>query len=229
MKFFAQRANRDRECQIWHAAFERSADGILVLSGPKIVDCNGAAVRFGGYRSKAELLSRSPADMAPEFQPDGRRSSDHVKEMLPQVSKDGYARFEWIFRRAGGQTVPVQVTLVAAELDGEPVVISHLRDIADLIAAREEKKQTIAKLANEFEETVGSIANAVSSAAKNVETTAGSLSSAAEKGRAACLHCGGGLVRGIHQCPVGRRRDRRALELGRRNQPPGRDLIEHRR
>jgi len=41
-----------------------------VLAGARIIACNEAAVRFGGFRGKSDLLSRSPADMAPEFQPD---------------------------------------------------------------------------------------------------------------------------------------------------------------
>ncbi|MCP3466657.1 methyl-accepting chemotaxis protein [Bradyrhizobium sp. CCGUVB23] len=180
MRFFGRQTSQDRDGQIWQAVFERSVDAIMVLAGPKIIACNEAAVRFGGYRSKADLLSRSPADMAPEFQADGRRSSECVKETLARAMKDGHARFEWLTRRADGQMVPVQVTLVPAEIDGQPVVISYRRDLSELIAAREEKKRAIAKLAGEFEETIGSIANAVSSAAKDVEVTAGSLSSTAE-------------------------------------------------
>ena len=180
MRFFGRRTNQDRNCQIGQAVFEHSVDAVMVLAGPKIIACNEAAVRFGGYRSKADLLSRSPADMAPEFQADGRRSSDCVKETLARAMKEGHARFEWITRRADGQMVPVQVTLVPAEIDGQAVVISFRRDLSELIAAREEKKRAIAKLAGEFEETIGSIANAVSSAAKDVEATAGSLSSTAE-------------------------------------------------
>ena len=103
MRFFGRKAGQDRDGQIGLAVFERSADAIMVLSGPKIIACNEAAVRFGGYRSKADLLSRSPADMAPEFQADGRRSSDHVKETLARAMKEGHARFEWITRRADGQ------------------------------------------------------------------------------------------------------------------------------
>lgn len=179
MMFFGRQASRDRDGQIWQAVFERSADAIMVMSGPKIIACNEAAVKFGGYRGRADLLSRSPAEMAPEFQADGRRSADCVKETMARAMKEGHARFEWLTRRADGQMVPVQVTLVPAQIDGQPVVISYRRDMSELIAAREEKKRAMTKLAGEFEETIGSIASAVSSAAKDVETTAGSLSSAA--------------------------------------------------
>ncbi len=181
MKFFSRKSGGDHDSLIWQAAFERSVDAILVLAGTRIIACNDTAVRFGGYRAKSDLLSRSPADMAPELQPDGRRSADVAREMVGLAMKDGHARFEWVTRRADGATMPVQVTLIPSEINGEPVVLSYRRDISDLVAAREEKRRVIAALAGEFEDTVGTIANAVSAAAKEVEMTAASLSSTARK------------------------------------------------
>ena len=48
MKFFSGSAQHNRDNMVWQAAFERSCDAILVLSGAKIIACNEAAVRFGG-------------------------------------------------------------------------------------------------------------------------------------------------------------------------------------
>jgi hypothetical protein len=67
--------------------FEPCVDAILVLAGAKIIACNEAAVRFGGFRGKADLLSRSPADMAPELQLDGRArlKSPRTNTLPPSV------------------------------------------------------------------------------------------------------------------------------------------------
>jgi methyl-accepting chemotaxis protein len=176
---FSNKAQHNRDNLIQQAVFEQCVDAILVLAGAKIIACNGAAVRFGGFRGKSDLLSRSPADMAPEFQPDGRRSADIAKEKYAAAVRDGHACFDWTTRRADGSTMAVQVTLVPAKVDGEQVVLSYRRDISDLVAAREEKKRALTRLASEFETTVGSIANAVSTAAKEVEATASSLTATA--------------------------------------------------
>ena len=173
--FFSNKAQHRRETLIQQAVFEHCADAIMVLAGTRIIACNEAAVRFGGFRSKADLLSRSPADMAPEFQPDGRRSADIARDKYAAAIRDGRASFEWTTRRADGAAMAVMVTLVPTRIDGEQVVLSYRRDMSDLIAAREEKKRALARLASEFETTVGSIANAVAAAAKDVETTASSL------------------------------------------------------
>ena len=113
--------------------------------------------------------------MAPELQPDGRRSTDVAKEKHAAAIRDGQACFEWTTRRPDGATMMVQVTLVPARIDGEQVILSYRRDISELVAAREEKKRALSRLASEFETTVGSIANAVSAAAKEVEMTASSV------------------------------------------------------
>jgi PAS domain-containing protein len=59
MKFFSGSAQHHRDNMLWQATFERSCDAILVLSGAKIIACNEAAVRFGGYRARRPTLRRS--------------------------------------------------------------------------------------------------------------------------------------------------------------------------
>ena len=62
--------------------FERSADAMF-LSDPRreiFVDCNQAAVEMMRARSKERLLRMNPADLSPEFQPDGRSSRERVHE-----------------------------------------------------------------------------------------------------------------------------------------------------
>jgi PAS domain S-box-containing protein len=218
MKFFSGSAQHDRDNMVWQAAFERSCDAILVLSGAKIIACNEAAVRFGGYRAKADLLSRSPADIAPELQPDGRRSTDVGKDKVALAMTEGHARFEWITRRADGAHMPVQVTLVPDRDDGRPVVLSYRCDVSDLVAAREEKKRLMAKLAGEFEQMIGSIATL--SASKEVKTPRPpQRPEPRSRVRDASVAAASDQV--STNCAVGGRRDRGTVELGCRDQSSG--------
>ena len=59
MKFFSGAARQNHDNLIWQAAFERSRDAIMVVAGIKIIACNEAAVRLGGFKAKSDLLSRS--------------------------------------------------------------------------------------------------------------------------------------------------------------------------
>ena len=153
----------------------------MVLNKATIVSCNDAAVRMQRCNSKADILSLQPTDMAPEFQGNGQRSSDYVRENLARATKEGFARAEWIIRRADGTTCPTEVTLLPIVVNGEVLVISFRRDISDVVAAREEKKNTMARLASDFEAKVGVIVNVVSSDATRMELTASLLSATAEQ------------------------------------------------
>src|SRR5690349_24207255 len=88
--------------------FECSADA-MVLSDPirqVFVDCNQAAVEMMHATSKEQLLFKNPADLSPEFQPDGRSSREHVQEDTARVLRQGSHRFEWLSRRMDGEEFP---------------------------------------------------------------------------------------------------------------------------
>ena len=75
----------------------------------------------------------------------------------------------------------MQVTLLPVVIDDESLLISFRQDISDLVAAREEKKSTMARFASDFEAKVGAIINVVLSAAAEMEATASSLNATAEQ------------------------------------------------
>ena len=93
--------------------FEHSADAMW-LSDPQreiFVDCNQAAVEMMRASSKEQLLMMNPADLSPEFQPDGRSSRERVHEDTVRVLAQGSHRFEWWARRMDGTIFPVDVLL----------------------------------------------------------------------------------------------------------------------
>src|ERR1041385_1870050 len=81
--------------------FDSSADA-MTLSDPRreiFVDCNQAAVEMMGASSKEQLLMKNPAELSPEFQPDGRSSRERVHEDTALTLRRGSHRFEWRARR----------------------------------------------------------------------------------------------------------------------------------
>src|SRR5215475_9405673 len=89
--------------------FERSADAILMLDPQRevFVDCNPAAVQMMRATSKEQLLLTNPADVSPQFQPDGRDSREKTHEMIALTLANGTHRFEWLSRRFDGVEFPV--------------------------------------------------------------------------------------------------------------------------
>jgi PAS domain S-box-containing protein len=180
MRFLTKTDGQGWEQAVGRLTFEKSTSAIMVLSDLEILASNDAAVRLFRCSSKRQLLSRHPADLSPECQPNGRRSADLSQEKVARAAKEGHAQFEWIHQRADGTTFPVEVTLVPVDINGRPFILVYLRDIGEVVAAREAQRRATAELASDFEANIGAIVDTVSSTAKAMQVTAASMGDTAE-------------------------------------------------
>ena len=99
-----------------------------------IIDCNQEALKLFYLRSKREYLERFH-DLSPQYQPDGRLSSEKNMEHLSTAFRDGYCRFEWMHRKLNGEEIPTEVTLVRVKLRGGHIVACYTRDLRELKAS----------------------------------------------------------------------------------------------
>lgn len=132
----------------FETVFEKSADGILIASGRRIIDCNEATLQKFGYASKAEVLKQPNSLFAPKFQPDGSKSVNKGNQMLLKCLKHGAHNFEWVNRKSSGELFWSDVVLTRLNLNGEIRVHIAFRDIsqrkkleADLLKAKEAAEQ----------------------------------------------------------------------------------------
>ncbi len=118
-------ASEDR----FRTLFEESPDAYLLLSGGVILACNRVAEQlFGGDRSA--IIGRRPDELSPVQQPDGSRSEDLVRARIADVARDGQCRFEWVFRRADGAELWVDVAIARLDVAGEERHFVVCRDIS---------------------------------------------------------------------------------------------------
>jgi signal transduction histidine kinase/BarA-like signal transduction histidine kinase len=103
---------------------------MLVDSKLRRVDCNEAAIRLFGASDKRQYLDEFDRT-SPEFQPNGRRSDELFTEMVQTAFKDGYARFEWVNRSFGGESIPSEITLVRLRQGSRETVASYTRDLRE--------------------------------------------------------------------------------------------------
>ncbi|GGN02464.1 hypothetical protein GCM10010967_41370 [Dyadobacter beijingensis] len=127
--------------------FQYSTDAHLLLDEGGITDCNEAAVKMLRCRNKSELLSIHPARFSPEFQPDGRRSSEKSVEMDRLAYENGYNRFEWVHKRMDGEEFPVEVTLNPVMISNKKVLLVVWHDITHRKRAEELIRRNEAMLA----------------------------------------------------------------------------------
>ena len=112
--------------------FEISSDAHLIFDERDgILNCNGAAVRMLGRVDKREVLHMHPAELSPEFQPDGRRSTEKCREMDALARRDGHHRFDWLHRRADGEVFPCEVSLTPVEVGGRSVLLVVWHDLTE--------------------------------------------------------------------------------------------------
>ena len=133
--------------EVFRHLFEDMNDPILLLKNGSFVDCNAATLKLLRYDSKDEFLNRPPAEISPEYQPDGRSSAEKAAAMIATAFEAGYHRFEWMHRRADSSDIPVEVTLTPITMGGEVILHTLWRDITE----RQVAEQRLRLLASVFE------------------------------------------------------------------------------
>jgi len=98
---------------------------------------NPAAVAMFGCENEADLALFAPADLSPEYQPDGTPSSIKAQEMIATALQQGSHSFEWLHKRKDGTEFPVSVLLIRLELEGKTVLQATVRDLTEQKRAEE--------------------------------------------------------------------------------------------
>lgn len=142
----AEAALRESEDAFRHL-FEDSSDPILLLKQGLFIDCNISALTQLGYHSKSELINCRPAEISPDYQPDGQNSVEKEAEMIATALRVGYHRFEWLHVRANGSLLPVEVSLTPMTVHGELIIHVCWRDITERKAVENKLRNRTDELA----------------------------------------------------------------------------------
>lgn len=117
--------------------FEKSADGTLIISGERVLECNEKAVQMFGYASKKELVNHTLKDFSPMFQSDNIPSSEKMKEMITLAKQHQGYQFEWESLKKNGDTFFSEIILTPIILNGSEVLHMVIRDISEKKKAQE--------------------------------------------------------------------------------------------
>ncbi|MBM3248603.1 MAG: PAS domain S-box protein [Candidatus Omnitrophica bacterium] len=113
--------------------YESSSDAIMMLT-PKagFFSGNPAAIKLFGCRDKKEFTMKSPADLSPEYQPDGALSSTKAQQMMSIAMEKGSHYFEWVHKRVDGSEFYATVLLARFEIGAKEFLQATVRDITEL-------------------------------------------------------------------------------------------------
>ena len=111
--------------------FEESVNGTLIVEDGIFVQCNQKSVEMVGCDFKEEILNLTPADFSPQYQSDGRLSSEKALEMVGLAMKNGYHRFEWLLMKKDKKIFLADVKLSFITLNGKKVIYTSWQDITE--------------------------------------------------------------------------------------------------
>ncbi len=107
-----------------------------------MLDCNMEAVRLFGLASKAEYIEHF-YELNPEYQPDGTLTAEKAAAEIAAAFETGYRRFEWEYRMRDGTPLPVETVLVRVPWKGEYRLAAYSRDLRDIRAAEQERREAV--------------------------------------------------------------------------------------
>lgn len=115
--------------KLYRSLFENSIDGMFLMTDV-FLDCNQAVCEMLQYE-KNELLGLTPADISPEFQPNGKKSIDYANEKINEALNGNPQNFTWIHQRKDGKLIETEVSLKDVSISGDRLVQAIVRDVTE--------------------------------------------------------------------------------------------------
>ncbi len=113
----------------YQALFDGSSEAIMVFDGACFKTANPAALEMFGCEHN-ELVGLSPADVSPEFQPDGTSSEAGAVAHVEKCFRGESQRFDWVLQRLDGSTFDAEIMLNLAKISGEDTLFAMVRDVS---------------------------------------------------------------------------------------------------
>ena len=114
----------------FETVFRNSKDGLAIFKNEVFVDCNDSMLALVGVEEREDFIGKTPFDFSPETQYDGMSSVKKGLALVAKCQQEGSVRFEWIVKRAGGDTLWVEIILTKMVMNGEDVIYANWRDIS---------------------------------------------------------------------------------------------------
>ncbi|MCX5679994.1 MAG: PAS domain S-box protein [Candidatus Omnitrophica bacterium] len=139
-------ALRENEMK-YHAIYTSSSDAIMVLDPKKgFIAGNPAAIKLFDCKNESDFISKTPASLSPEYQPDGETSVSEADKMIRIAMDKGYHAFEWIHRKVDGNDFYAAVLLNRLEIRGSAMLQATVRDITAEKELHKELEKRVASL-----------------------------------------------------------------------------------
>lgn len=115
----------------YKSLFQHTSDAVMLLDDSRFFECNPATLKIFGCTSFEQFYQCHPADVSPEFQPDGTTSLEAANQQILKAFEMGSNSFEWLHKRLDTQeNFEAEVLLTAMDLEGRKFLQAVVRDIS---------------------------------------------------------------------------------------------------
>jgi PAS domain S-box-containing protein len=138
----------------FRALVENAPEAIVVFDGVTgrfLFGNEHACQLYGVPMEKLETLT--PADVSPEYQPNGRPSREAAREKMEEALAGKMPVFEWIHRRPNGSLIPTEVRLLRLPAEGQNLIRASIIDNTERKRAERALRESEAKFRTLFEAT----------------------------------------------------------------------------
>jgi PAS domain S-box-containing protein len=130
-------SNLERRESHYRSLFNNSAMSVFLISGDTFLEANATTYNMFRVPPHVPMDGLHPWDLSPEFQSDGRRSSEAAQEYLRKAQAQGQVQFRWMLKRMDtNEPFPAEVSLSSIQVDNEPLFLAIAIDVTELEAAR---------------------------------------------------------------------------------------------
>ncbi|MBL0182167.1 MAG: PAS domain S-box protein [Chitinophagaceae bacterium] len=118
--------------ELYRALVENAPEALVVfdVEEQKFVSVSNSATRLFKM-TEAELLKTSPVAISPEYQADGRLSSEVAEENIRKAIEGEKPVFEWIHKDKEGNNIPCEVWLVKLPSENKVLIRGSIVDITE--------------------------------------------------------------------------------------------------